>query len=183
MRFLRVIGGSAMAVALAVAMTASLAPGAAWAQAQSRVDVQKDWAVFVAGEGAEKVCWIVSVPESSAATRDGKPVTVNRGDIFLMVAVRPGQNVKNQVSFIAGYPFQPGSKVDVTVGPRKQEMFTDGENAWLPSSAEDDTAVQRFRAGAKAQVRGLSSRGTTTVDTFSLSGFTAAIRSASGRCS
>ncbi|MEL6477439.1 MAG: invasion associated locus B family protein [Pseudomonadota bacterium] len=157
--------------------------GAALAQTQSRVDVQKDWAVFVAGEGSNKVCWIVSVPEASTATKDGKPVTVNRGDIFLMVAIRPGQNVKNEVSFIAGYPFQAGSKVDVTVGSRQQQMFTDGENAWLPSPAEDDTAVSRFRAGAKARVKGVSSRGTTTVDTFSLSGFTAAIKSANGRCS
>ena len=179
MMIFKKVGVAAVAALGVMSMTA----GSALSQTQQRVDVQKDWAVFVAGEGSSKVCWIVSVPEEKSATRGGKTVTVQRGDIFLMVSIRPGDKVKNEVSFISGYPFKPGSKVDVTVGSNTQQMFTDGENAWLPSGAEDDRAVQRFRAGAKARVKGESARGTTTVDTFSLSGFTAAIKSASSRCS
>ena len=152
------------------------------ASAQTRVDAKKDWSVFEAQSEGGKVCWIVSQPTESTATRGGKNVQVNRGDIFLMVAVRPAENVKNEVSFLSGYPFKGGSKVTVRVGSNSYTMFTEGENAWTQSGAEDNTLTNAFRRGAKANVEGLSSRGTTTRDTFSLSGFTAAMKSAQSRC-
>lgn len=153
------------------------------AAAQTRVDAKKDWSVFEAGDGASKVCWIVSQPTESTATRGGKPVQVNRGDIFLMVAVRPGDNVKNEVSFLSGYPFKGGSEVKVSVGTNNFTMFTEGENAWTRSGAEDNQLTAAFRKGARAQIKGVSQRGTTTNDTFSLSGFTAAMKTAQDRCS
>lgn len=163
---------------------AGLAMGTAvtGAQAQSRVDAKKDWSVFESGQGAQKVCWIVSQPLESTATRGGKKVEVNRGDIFLMVAVRPGDKVSNEVSFLSGYPFKGGSKVTVSVGDNNFTMFTEGENAWTSSAAEDGKLTGAFRRGSKARVRGESQRGTTTSDTFSLSGFTAAMKVAQGRC-
>ena len=155
---------------------------AAPAAGQTRVDAKKDWSIFEAGEGASKVCWIVSQPKSSSATRGGQTVQVNRGDIFLMVAVRPGDDVRNEVSFLSGYPFKEGSTVTVTVGSNDYTLFTNGENAWTQSGAEDDQITAAFRAGSEARVVGESSRGTTTRDVFSLSGFTAALDSARDRC-
>ncbi len=150
---------------------------------QTRVDAKKDWSIFEAGEGGSRVCWIVSQPKSTSATRGGQTVQVNRGDIFLMVAIRPGDNVKNEVSFLSGYPFKEGSNVTVTVGSNNYTLFTNGENAWTQSGTEDDRITSAFRAGADARVVGESSRGTTTRDVFSLSGFTAALQSARQRCS
>ena len=152
------------------------------AVAQNRVDAVKDWSVFEAGSGAKKVCWIVSQPTKTSARRDGREVSVKRGDIFLMVAVRKADKVKNEVSFLAGYPFKKGSKVKVTVGSNSYTMFTDGENAWTPSPSDDNTMTAAFRRGSTATVQGLSGRGTTTVDTFSLSGFTAALKKAGSLC-
>lgn len=170
-------GARALAAGFLAALI-TVAPAAA----QTRVDAKKDWSVFEAGEGSAKVCWIVSQPTESAATRGGKPVQVNRGDIFLMVAVRPGDNVSNEVSFLSGYPFKGGSKVTLSVGSNNFTMFTEGENAWTRSAAEDSKLTAAFRKGARARVQGMSQRGTTTRDTFSLSGFTAAIKVAQSRC-
>ncbi len=156
---------------------------AAPAIGQTRVDAKRDWSIFEAGEGASKVCWIVSQPKSSSATRGGQTVQVNRGNIFLMVAIRPADNVRNEVSFLSGYPFKEGSNVTVTVGDKNYTLFTNGENAWSQSGAEDDQITSAFRAGADARIAGESSRGTTTRDVFSLSGFTAALDAARQRCS
>ena len=169
-----------------LAAMSALSVSIATAQTQANVGVHKDWSVFVSGEGTAKNCWIVSRPTAKTATRGGKTTQVNRGDIFLMVSVRPGDGVKNEVSYFSGYPFKPGSEVEITVGSNKLTMFTgDGdldEIAWLPTPEDDDSAVNRFRAGARAKLKAISARGTTTVDTFSLSGFTAAIKSASDMC-
>lgn len=150
--------------------------------AQDRVDAKKDWSIFEATSSGSKVCWIVSQPTKKVAIRGGQEVSVNRGDIFLMVANRPGDKVKNEVSYLSGYPFKKGSKVKVSVGNKNFTLFTDGENAWTSSAAEDDKLTAAFRAGSTARIEGVSSRGTTTRDTFSLSGFTAAIKAARDRC-
>ena len=177
--FLRAFAGVTAAVAF---MMVALADRAS-AQPQQRVAVQRDWSVFEAttSNGA-KVCWIVTQPTKSAAIRKGKLVKVRRGDIYLMVAVRPADGVKNEVSFLSGYPFKPRSEVIARVGKRTFKLFTEGENAWAPTSKDDDAIVAAFRKGLEAKLEGFSKRGTKTIDTFSLRGFTAALNMAQKRC-
>jgi len=167
---------------IVVFLAAAVALGAAEAQTQTRVDASKDWSVFQAGAEAQKICWIVSKPTTWSAYRGGKKVEVRRGDIFLMVSIRPADGVVNEVSFLGGYPFKPGSKVAVKVGTEDYSMFTEGENAWAPSPADDAKLIEAFRRGANAKLEAVSARGTKTIDTFSLSGFTAALESAASLC-
>lgn len=170
-------------VATVIAGTGALiAPTPASAQSSEAVDAKSDWSIFKQGAAADRQCWIVSQPKTSSATKNGKAVAVNRGDIFLMVAIRPGAQIKNEVSMIAGYPFRSGSSVTMEVGSRKYEMFTDGEGAWTDSAAKDDEVVTALRRGSTAKLTGVSSRGTQTVDTFSLIGFTAALKEARALC-
>ena len=110
---------------------------------------------------------------------------MQRGDVRLFVAFRPGESVTNEVSFTSGYPFRSGSTVKLQVG---SDGYTLGpgqgdaaEWAWTDPS-DDSRAVAAMRRGTSAVVTGTSSRGTITEDTFSLSGFTAAIEDAAGRC-
>lgn len=168
------------AAVLAVGLLGSSTAGAA---AETRVDAKADWSVFRTDSGA-KECWIVSAPTSWTAKRGNSDVTssVSRGDILLMVSVRPGDNVKSEVSFNAGYPLRDGRDVTIRIGSGSYELFTEGEWAWLKSPAQDGEAVDAMRRGAVAIVTGVSSRGTTTTDTFSLKGFTAALEAAQDLC-
>ena len=75
-----------------------------------------------------------------------------------------------------------GSSVDLLVRIPPHEGEGEGEAAWTDSAAQDDQVVSSMRRGAKAVITGVSSRGTTTVDTFSLLGFTAAVEEAARRC-
>lgn len=167
-------------LALAVYGLALASP--AEAQTHTRVDAKRDWSIFEAAGEKSKVCWIVSQPLKTVAMRGGQQVEVRRGDIFLMVAVRPADGVTNEISYIAGYPFRPGSNVEAKVGATQLTMFTDGENAWFKDAADDTRAIGVLKAGSQIELRGTSSRGTTTVDTFSLLGFTAALDAAQSRC-
>lgn len=179
-----------MKIGLRAAAAAVLGGVLAWAalpsdvaaQTQKRVDAKKDWSIFQAGTDAQRLCWIVSQPTQKAAFRNGKSVSVQRGDIFLMVAIRPADGVKSEVSFLSGYPFKKGSEVKASVGTDDFTMFTEGETAWAPSAEDDAALVNAFRKGANAKIEGVSSRGTKTVDTFSLSGFTAALDAAVELC-
>lgn len=176
-----------IAIAFSLALLAAL-PGAALPglaqSAADRVAAHNDWSVFVAG--SPKECYIVSPPTSSKALRDGKPAEVTRGDIRVFVTFRPAENVAGEVSFSGGYPFRDGTPVKMEIGSETFNLNpgSGDANGWAwPSSPENDSRlVGAMRRGSTATVTGVSSRGTTTIDTISLSGFTAAVQDAEARC-
>lgn len=149
-------------------------------ETDNRVAASTDWSVFQETNPTE--CFSVSAPKESLNTRDGEVVAVTRGEIQLFVLYRPGANVAGQVAFTGGYPFAAGSTVSLDVGGTVFQLFTEGDWAW-PASAEDDASiVEAMKRGANAVLSGQSGRGTVTQDTFSLSGFTAAVAEAQRRC-
>ena len=146
-----------------------------------RVALYTDWSVFNPTDPRE--CFIASAPTNSEALRNGQPVqNVIRGAIRLYVASRPGEGTLNEIAFTGGYPFKDLSTVTVTIGDASFELFTEGEFAWPQSPDEDAKIVAAMQRGAKAVVTGLSSRNTTTIDTFSLIGFTDALKDSNARC-
>lgn len=161
---------------------ASMMASAALAQEQStnRVAAKTDWSVFVESDPTE--CWGVATPKETVNTRDGRVVAATRGQILLMVFYRPSANAAGQVAFTGGYPFRSGSTVNVNISGNEFELFTEGEWAWPATTADDAKIVTAMKRGATAVVTGISSRGTTTKDTFSLLGFTAAVEDAEKRC-
>ncbi len=175
--FLRGLAG------LSLALAAS--SGAAQEQSTNRVAAKTDWSVFV--ESDPTSCWSVSSPKETVNTKDGRVVAVRRGDILLFVSYIPSQNAKGQVSFTGGYPFAPGSQVSMEIGSQTFQFFTDAETnkemAWSPSDADDAKILTAMKRGAEAVLTARSARGTTTKDTFSLLGFTAAQAEAESRCS
>ena len=153
------------------------------AQAQdstNRVAVETAWSVFV--DGTPRECWAVSAPQETINTRDGRAVSVRRGDILLFATFRQGQSGAPEVSFTGGYPFAPDSTVEVTVGTDTYQLITDGEWAWAASPEEDARILNSFRAGQEAVLVARSTRGTRTEDHFSLFGITAATEEAQSRC-
>lgn len=163
------------AVALAVA-----ALGPATAQdSTNRVAVQTAWSVFVDGNPRE--CWAVSAPSETVNTRDGRPVSVRRGDILLFATYRQGQ-AGAEISFTGGYPFADGSTVSIEIGSDTFQLFSDGQWAWAASPEDDARILAAMRRGQNAVLSARSSRGTLTRDTFSLFGITAASDEAQRRC-
>ena len=156
--------------------------GSASAQEVStnRVDAKTDWSVFEENDPRE--CWAVSTYKESVNTQGARVVAVTRGDILLWVFYRPGNGISGQVLFTGGYPFAPGSTVSVEIGASTFELFTEGEYAWPATPADDAKIITAMKRGEAAVITAQSSRGTTTKDTFSLLGFTAAVEEAESRC-
>ncbi len=161
-------------------ITAVASVATAQEQSTNRVAAKSAWSVFV--ESSPKECWSVSAPKETVNTRDGRVVAVNRSDILLMVFYRPEAGVKEQVTFTGGYPFAPDSTVNLNISGNEFELFVDGEWAWPATAADDAKIVTAMKRGASAVLSARSTRGTTTKDTFSLDGFTAALEDAEKRC-
>ena len=137
----------------------------------------KDWNAYTWVEGGQKVCYMLSRPTKSL------PTNVNRGEIYMMVTYRPKSRSKEEVSHVTGYTYKDKSTVDMTIDKRKFKLATDNDVAWVADGESDDKVISAMRGGSRMVIKGTSSRGTLTTDTYSLQGFTAAHKQIRKSCS
>jgi len=136
-----------------------------------------DWTAYLLEESGAKICYIASQPKKAEGNY------TSRGDIFALVTHRPQAKTLDVMSIIAGYPYREGGEVSLVVDEAKTfSLFTQGETAWAKDAETDKALVAAMRAGNRMVVKGTSSRGTLTTDTYSLSGFTRAYERASREC-
>lgn len=161
---------------IAAALTVLFALTAA-AAAQSPTLIQQfdAWGAYSYTSGNSKVCYVMSVPTSSA------PANVDHGDIFFLISQRPGQNVSYEPQAMMGYPLQEASKINVIIDARSFSLFTRGNSAWVENAAEEPQLVAAMKAGSTMTVKAVSRRGTNTTYGYSLKGVTAALNQIS-RC-
>jgi hypothetical protein len=128
------------------------------------------WTAYAVQAPKGKHCFVYGEP----ADQKGKYKT--RGKVSVTVSHRPADKVRNEVSFSAGYSFKPESQLEVVVDQSKKFLlFVDGGSAWAPDAQTDQDLRKAMVSGKKMVVTGSSSRGTKTVDTYSLSGTKAAL--------
>ena len=162
---------------LATAILAlALSGAAANAQSPSLLSTFNDWAAYAHTGQKGKVCYALSKPTEM------QPPDRNHGEVFVFVSTRPGENVRDEPSFLVGYPFKEGSSVAVDIDGNKFTMFTKGDGAWVENAAEEQRLITAMKGGHSMKLSGVSSRNTNTSYTVSLSGVTAAINAADKAC-
>ncbi|MEM7170132.1 MAG: invasion associated locus B family protein [Pseudomonadota bacterium] len=166
----------ALASLAALMATALLLSAPVSAQGIERLGDFGDWSAFKFFEDGNPACYMASQP-----IKDEGDYT-RRGDIYALVTHRPAESRRDEVSFVAGYDFKSDSTVEVTIGSLKKQLFTQGDSAWAADKETDGELVKAMIRGSRMIVKGTSSRGTGTVDTYSLSGFTKAHRAIGDAC-
>ncbi len=165
------------AIAIGLSLSAAATPATAASSDPRALGTFKDWQAYTWLENGKKVCYILSRPNKSL------PQNVKRGDIYLMVTYRPKTRSKEEVSHVTGYTYKNKSTVDLTIGNRKFKLATDADVAWVPEGESDAKLINAMRGGSKLVIKGRSSRGTLTTDSYSLQGFTAAHKQIRKSCS
>lgn len=163
-----------LATVAMLGVTAGLMPAAA--ASPKSLGLSRDWDALMVTEGDAKTCYIRSAPRKS------EPASANRGDIFIFITHRSKGKTINEVSFIAGYPYKPGSTASVNVGKLKLPLFTEGDGAWLEKPADETRLVNAMKQGSELVITGTSQRGTKTTDYYSLAGFSAALKTINKSC-
>ena len=135
-----------------------------------------DWTAVVDGSGSKKLCYVGSVPKKA----EGK--YTSRGDIHFLVTHRPADKVTGEVSVATGYTYADGKDAALDIDGKAFKLFTRGDNAWAYDAAGDREIVAAMKAGRTMIVRGTSTRGTVTTDTYSLAGFTAGMKAIDEAC-
>jgi hypothetical protein len=163
--------------ALPLALVLSLAAlGAAQAQSARVLGDFRDWSSYAADDGGGTVCFAMTKPKTTEPTPEGY------ADAYLYITNRPGEDVANEFNVVAGYTFQSGSMAVASVGGQDFALFTQNDAAWLDDSAQASNLAAAIRAGSTVVVTGTSASGTEIVQTFSLSGATAAQQAIGAEC-
>jgi len=166
----RILRGFVAVLAVAVMPAVALAAG------PQRLGEYKDWGAYVSGTGDGKVCYMHAEPKTRQ--HHGRP----RGDTYAQVAHRPGDDVKGEISITAGYPYKNGVDAMLEIDGKKFDLFTQDDTAWVRDRKTEGEIVEAMIRGHNMIVRGISSRGTQTTDTWSLNGFTAAWKAIGKAC-
>lgn len=137
----------------------------------------KDWVAYYYDDPRGKVCYVASTPKKD----EGK--YARRGDIYVVVTHRPQEGSYDVVNFVAGYDYKSGAPVEVKIGTTTiTDIFTEGDKAWTLNGAVDKELVNAMKRGQRMIVKGVSSKGTQTKDTYSLNGFMSAYQAMSAKC-
>lgn len=161
----------------------SVAPASAQAKPQTNATPQllgqyDDWGVYTASPNGNKVCFALSKPVKA----ETDPPNRSRDDPYFFISSRPGEKVRDEISVIFGYGFKPNAEASVEVGGANYSLYTQSDGGWIKNAAEEPRLINALRRGSDATVKGISSRGTTTTDVYSLKGVTKALERVAEEC-
>lgn len=128
-----------------------------------------NWTAYSSGTGSSLTCFAMSKPRAT------RPATAKRGPIYLMVSDWPSRKVKGEPQIVYGYQAKEKGDASLNVGGDRYAFFmrNNGKegSAWLQKLDQNPALLTSMTSAVSAVARGVSARGTKTVDTYSLQGF------------
>ena len=113
-------------------------------------------------------CFIGSLPIKSDIPEGKK-----RGETYVLV-YRINKNPDAIVQIEAGYPYDQNKIVEVKIDKTLYKFSSEEETPETAWTDKDKEVIYAMKKGIELTIFGISSRGTKTVDTYTLNGFTAA---------
>lgn len=160
----------------APAATATV-PAAAGAQ-PTLLGQYGDWGAYSANSAGKRVCFALAKPTKASTNPPNRP----RDPAYMFISSRPAEKVKDEVSVIIGYGFKPNSDASLQIAGANYAMYTQNDGAWIKNAADEARLVEALRKGVDAVVKGTSTRGTVSTDTYSLKGLAQALDKIGQEC-
>ena len=134
------------------------------------------WQAFSSQQGRSKVCYALSKAETRI------PTNLKDVEGLLFVSSRPGEGVRNEISFVMNFDLKEGVEHQAIIGSERFALVAKGQNMWLKNPAEESRMLDALRRGAGLEIKATSKRGNPTADKYSLSGMSQAVKKAEDAC-
>ena len=121
-------------------------------------------------------CYIGSLP-----IKTDLPESKKRGNNYILVYKIIGSE-ENIVQVEAGYNYNLDKKINVTIDNTSFEFYSTQDSSETAWTNDDNKVIYAMKKGLELLISGESSRGTTTNDTYTLKGFTAAVNKLNSDC-
>lgn len=150
------------------------APAAAPAPAAPAQPVQLgafgSWTVYATDTPNGRVCYALATP------KDRQPAGLTRDPGYLFVSSRPQENVRDEISFVLGYPPKEGADAQLVIGKSTFVVSTKVQgNAWLKIPKEDSLAIEAMKKTPLATLKVTSKRGNALTEIFATTGLVQAL--------
>ena len=147
------------------------------AEEVKKMGTHKDWETYVINSDSGKVCFAQSKPILQSPKK-------NPREARLFISFRPGEKITNEISVTAGYEFNNKNSVVAQSGKNKYklDLIQDGF-AWMTSTKLEIKMIKTMKRGSRIMVTGNTQNGSSTIDHYSLLGFTKAYNATKANCS
>ena len=147
------------------------------AEEVKKMGTHKDWETYVVNSDSGKVCFAQSKPILQSPKK-------NPREARLFISFRPGEKITNEISVTAGYEFNNKNSVVAQSGKNKYklDLIQDGF-AWMTSTKLEVKMIKTMKRGSRIMVTGNTQNGSSTIDHYSLLGFTKAYNATKANCS
>ncbi len=136
-----------------------------------------DWGAYMAGQASSRVCFALS------KTRDRAPRNLAPNDPgYIFISTRPAQNVRNELSFLMGYPLKSGGDATAAVDGKSFALESKDKNAFIKNAAEEGRVLEAMRGGERLVVKATSGKGNVVTDSYSLNGLGKALEKLTTDC-
>jgi hypothetical protein len=129
-----------------------------------------DWNVYK----NDSACYISSMP----VKQDGN--YTKRDTPYAIISYKKSKVDEMDIS--SGYTYKKDSEVEIKIKGQKFKLFTQNEDAWAKTSGEDNKLITAMQVGDEMVVKGISHKGTYSVDTYSLKGISKAYKRMNELC-
>lgn len=134
------------------------------------------WQAFSSQQGRSKICYALSKAETRV------PANLKDVEGLLFISSRPGENVRNEISFVMNFDLKEDVEHQAIIGTDRFALVAKGQNMWLKNPAEETRMLDALRRGAGLEIKGTSKRGNPTSDKYSLAGITQVVKRAEDAC-
>jgi hypothetical protein len=142
-----------------------------------KMGTHKDWETYVINSDTGKVCFAQSKPVLQSPKNSLR-------EARLFISFRPGEKITNEISVTAGYEFNNKNSVIAQSGKNKYklDLVQDGF-AWMTGTKLEIKMIKTMKKGSRIMITGNTQNGSSTIDHYSLLGFTKAYNATKANCS
>ena len=149
------------------------------AEEVKKMGTHKDWETYVINSDTGKVCFAQSKPVLQSPK-------ANPREARLFISFRPGEKITNEISVTGGYEFNSKNMVTATSGKNKYKFDLIQEGfAWMSDQDNklEKKMIKTMKRGSRIMITGYTQNGSSTIDHYSLLGFTKAYNATIANCS
>ncbi|MDC0328498.1 invasion associated locus B family protein [Candidatus Pelagibacter sp.] len=149
------------------------------AEEVKKMGSHKDWETYVINSETGKVCFAQSKPVLQSPKS-------NPREARLFISFRPSEEIANEISVTGGYEFNNKNMVIATSGKNKYEFDLIQEGfAWMSDKDNklEKKMIKTMKKGSRIMITGHNQNGSSTIDHYSLLGFTKAYNATKANCS
>ena len=149
------------------------------AEEVKKMGTHKDWQTYIINSETGKVCFAQSKPILQSPKNSSR-------EARLFISFRPGEKISNEISVTGGYEFNNKNMVTAKSGKNKYkfDLIQDGF-AWMSDKDNklEKKMIKTMKRGSRIMVTGYTQNGSSTIDHYSLLGFTKAYNATKANCS